>query len=101
MKNLRNANAIVTGASRGLGAHIARALARSGVNVAVAARSAQLLESVRAELVSLGVKAVAIRADVPDEFWKALLVALEKDADKRPQTAGEYARMLGAAAGSA
>ena len=64
MKTLRNANAIVTGASRGLGAHIARALARSGVNVAVAARSAQQLESVRAELVSLGVKAVGIRADV-------------------------------------
>ena len=64
MKDLRNANAIVTGASRGLGTHIARALARSGVNVAVAARSAQQLEAVRAELVGLGVKAVAIRADV-------------------------------------
>ena len=64
MKDLRNANAIVTGASRGLGVHIARALASSGVNVAVAARSAQELEAVRAELVSLGVKAVGIRADV-------------------------------------
>ena len=64
MKDLRNANAIVTGASRGLGVHIARALASSGVNVAVAARSAQQLEAVRAELVSLGVKAVGIRADV-------------------------------------
>ena len=63
MKDLQNANAIVTGASRGLGVHIARALASSGVNVAVAARSAQQLEAVRAELVSLGVKAVAIRAD--------------------------------------
>jgi short-subunit dehydrogenase len=64
MKELRNANAIVTGASRGLGAHIARALASSGVNVAVAARSAQQLEAVRDELVSLGVKAVGIRTDV-------------------------------------
>ncbi len=64
MKDLQNANAIVTGASRGLGTHIARSLASSGVNVAVAARSAQQLEAVRAELVSLGVKAVAIRADV-------------------------------------
>ena len=59
-----NANAIVTGASRGLGVHIARALAISGVNIAVAARSAQQLEAVGAGLVSLGVKAVAIRADV-------------------------------------
>lgn len=64
MKDLRNANAIVTGGSRGIGAHIARALASSGVNVAVAARSARQLEAVRAELASLGVKAVGIRADV-------------------------------------
>ena len=64
MKDLWNANAIVTGASRGLGTHIARALASSGVNVAVTARSAQQLEAVRTDLVSLGVKAVAIRADV-------------------------------------
>ena len=41
-----------------------------------------------------------IRADIPVEFARTLLVALEKDAAKRPQTAGEYARMLAAAAGS-
>lgn len=64
MKDLRNANAIVTGGSRGIGAHIARALASSGVNVAVAARSARQLEAVRAELASLGVKAVGIPADI-------------------------------------
>ena len=40
-----------------------------------------------------------VRADIPDAFWQALLVALEKDSAKRPQTAGEYARMLAAAAG--
>ena len=75
MKDLRNANAIVTGASRGLGVHIARSLASSGVNVAVAARSAQQLEAVRAELVSLGVKAVAIRADVTVAAERQELVA--------------------------
>jgi serine/threonine protein kinase len=41
-----------------------------------------------------------IRQDVPDAFWQALLVALEKDSAKRPQTAGEYARMLADAAGA-
>ena len=41
----------------------------------------------------------SVRSDVPDAFWQALLVALEKDAAKRPQTAGEYARMLADAAG--
>lgn len=41
-----------------------------------------------------------IRNDVPDRFWRALLTALEKDAANRPQSAGEYARRLGAAAGA-
>jgi serine/threonine-protein kinase len=38
------------------------------------------------------------RPDMSDEFARTLLTALEKDAAKRPQTAGEYARMLAAAA---
>jgi serine/threonine-protein kinase len=38
------------------------------------------------------------RPDMSDEFVKVLLSALEKDAANRPQTAGEYARMLAAAA---
>jgi serine/threonine-protein kinase len=36
----------------------------------------------------------SVRADIPERFSQTLLVALEKDAAKRPQTAGEYARML-------
>ncbi|HKO26366.1 MAG TPA: serine/threonine-protein kinase [Solirubrobacteraceae bacterium] len=42
-----------------------------------------------------------VRADIPERFSQTLLVALEKDAAKRPQTAGEYARMLADAAGGA
>jgi len=38
------------------------------------------------------------RPDMSDEFVRTLLSALEKDSAKRPQTAGEYARMLAAAA---
>jgi len=41
----------------------------------------------------------SVRADIPDQFSRTLLVALEKDAAKRPQSAGEYARMLAEAAG--
>ena len=41
----------------------------------------------------------SVRADIPEEVSRTLLVALEKDSAKRPQTAGEYARMLAAAAG--
>jgi serine/threonine protein kinase len=39
------------------------------------------------------------RPDMSDDFVRVLLSALEKDAANRPQTAGEYARMLAAAAG--
>jgi serine/threonine protein kinase len=38
------------------------------------------------------------RPDMSDEFVRVLLSALEKDSANRPQTAGEYARMLAAAA---
>ncbi|HTT28901.1 MAG TPA: serine/threonine-protein kinase [Solirubrobacteraceae bacterium] len=41
----------------------------------------------------------AARPDLTDEFVRTLLTALEKDAAQRPQTAGEYARMLAASAG--
>jgi serine/threonine protein kinase len=40
----------------------------------------------------------SVRADIPEAFSRTLLVALEKDAAKRPQSAGEYARMLADAA---
>jgi len=41
-----------------------------------------------------------VRADIPERFSQTLLVALNKDAAARPQTAGEYARLLTDAAGS-
>lgn len=66
MEQLRGTNAILTGASRGIGAHVARSLAREGVNLALAARSADDLDRVRAEVTGLGVKAVSIPTDVSD-----------------------------------
>ncbi|MFW6054157.1 MAG: SDR family NAD(P)-dependent oxidoreductase, partial [Persicimonas sp.] len=60
MKTLQGRNAIVTGASRGLGVHIARTLARKQVNLALAARSVDELDKVQREMASLGVEAVAI-----------------------------------------
>lgn len=64
MEELSGTNAIVTGVSRGIGVHIARALARRGVNLALAARSVDALEEVRDEVESLGVDAVAIPTDL-------------------------------------
>ncbi len=61
MKDMRGTTAVVTGASRGIGVHIARALVREGVNLSLAARSEEELEVVRKEMASLGVKAIATR----------------------------------------
>jgi short-subunit dehydrogenase len=66
MKNLQGRTALVTGASGGLGTHIARRLAREGMNVAVSGRREDALAAVAAELSALGVKTVAISADLSD-----------------------------------
>ena len=62
MKDLRGTTAVLTGASRGIGVHIARALAEQGVNLSLAARSQAELEAVRDEMSALGVKAIATAA---------------------------------------
>ena len=61
---LTGANAIVTGASRGLGTYIAEHLADKGVNLALAARSAEDLEQVVSAVSKRGVRAIAIPTDV-------------------------------------
>ena len=64
MKNLRGANAILTGASRGIGPYIAKTLAGEGVNLALAARDASRLEDTRAACAGIGVRAIAVATDV-------------------------------------
>ena len=56
--------ALVTGASSGLGVHFARTLAAAGASVAIAARRADRLASLQAELQAAGAKAVAVELDV-------------------------------------
>jgi len=56
--------ALVTGASSGLGVHFARTLAAAGASVAIAARRADRLASLQAELQKAGSKAAAVGLDV-------------------------------------
>lgn len=56
--------ALVTGASSGLGVHFARTLAAAGASIAIAARRADRLASLQAELQAAGAKAVAVELDV-------------------------------------
>ncbi len=66
MEQLRGRTALVTGASGGLGAHLARCLAREGMNVALTARREPELAELAAELEKLGVRAAALPIDLSD-----------------------------------
>lgn len=61
---LRGTVGILTGASRGIGLYIAEALARKGVNLALAARSAEDLEVNAKKLTGFGNKVIAVPTDV-------------------------------------
>src|SRR6266850_2394165 len=58
--------AVVTGAGQGIGAAVARALAAEGAALVVAARHADAIEKVAAEIRGGGGKAWAVRCDVTD-----------------------------------
>ncbi len=58
--------AIVTGASRGLGQYLARALARAGADLVITSRTVESLQDFSAEIESLGRKALPLALDVRD-----------------------------------
>lgn len=64
---LKDRIAIVTGASTGIGRSVARALAAEGARVVVAARSADKLAALVAEVTAAGGQALAVPTDVTDE----------------------------------
>ncbi|HWR22133.1 MAG TPA: SDR family oxidoreductase, partial [Feifaniaceae bacterium] len=62
--DIRGKTAIVTGAGRGIGKAVALALGREGMNVVAASRTLKEVERTARELIELGVKSVAVRADI-------------------------------------
>jgi NAD(P)-dependent dehydrogenase (short-subunit alcohol dehydrogenase family) len=64
--NLTGKVALVTGTSRGLGQYFGRALARAGADLVITSRNAAALEPFRAEIESLGRRAVPVELDVRD-----------------------------------
>lgn len=67
MLHLDNQVAIITGGGRGIGKAAAMALARGGVRIVVAARTASEIEAVANEIQTMGGEALAIQTDVSKE----------------------------------
>lgn len=64
MKALRGKTALVTGASRGIGPHIAGALAQQGMNLVLTARKVSSLAATEAAAKAIGVRVSSIAADM-------------------------------------
>lgn len=66
MTNLSNRHALVTGASSGLGRHMATILSAHGARVSLAARRVEKLDDLAAEIAEAGGRAQAVEMDVGD-----------------------------------
>ncbi len=64
MEILKSKTALITGASRGIGIYIAKALAREGMNLILVARNGEALKDVENELSSLPISVSSIPADI-------------------------------------
>ena len=77
---LAGRSAVITGASRGIGAATARALGDAGAAVLVCARNESDLQTVCDDLTDHGIRATSARCDVTDEDSVAALAGSESTA---------------------
>ncbi len=91
---LAGARALITGASRGIGAEIARAYAREGARLVICARSVDAVQALAEEIRSAGGEAIATGCDVTSEEQVAALVDTAQSAlggvDVLVNNAGAY-----------
>lgn len=66
MQSLKNKNALITGAGKGIGKAIALALAEEGTNVILLARTTTDLEQTAAQAQAFGVKTLVLTANIAD-----------------------------------
>lgn len=76
MQSLKNKNALITGAGKGIGKAVALALAAEGTNIILLARTKADLEKTAIEIEAFGVKAFIVTADISD--IKSVNEAVEK-----------------------
>jgi len=88
MAEFTGKTALVTGASSGIGADLARELARRGANVILVARRAERLEALAKELAALGVTALAAPCDIADPAARVALAAAHSQVDILVNNAG-------------
>ena len=72
--DLKGKTALVTGASRGIGPHLASALAGGGMNLVLTGRSGSELEAVAADQRKHGARVLTVVADLLDDDARTLLI---------------------------
>ncbi|WP_057767938.1 glucose 1-dehydrogenase [Cytobacillus praedii] len=65
--HLQNKTAIITGGGKGLGEHMANALAEAGANIVICSRNLEDCKNISEQLVNKGVQSIALQCDITNQ----------------------------------